>query len=292
MRARFFLFICGMYILVADSGSTKTDWVLLHNGKEIARTLTIGFNPYFHSVEQISSELRGSLLPQIAGYADKISGVHYYGAGCSTTEKCDLVRQGIIQVIQQAKIHVSHDLLASARALCGHEWGIAAILGTGSNSCLYDGEKVIENVPSVGYLWSDYGGGSQIGKLFIRDYFEGRLPKHLCADFEKEGYNRETILDNVYKGGMPSRYLAAVSLFIGKHLAEESVQRVLHECFDSFFVYQISKYTDSKKYKINSVGSVGFYYRDIVASVAKKHGYSMGTVIRSPMDGLVAFHSK
>lgn len=281
-----------MYILVADSGSTKTDWVLLHHGKQILQALTIGFNPYFHSTEQIRHELRTSLLPHIEPYLSQITAVHYYGAGCSTSEKCELVHQSIAGILPHALISVSHDLLASARALCGHQMGIAAILGTGSNSCLYDGEKVIENVPSVGYLWSDYGGGSQIGKLFIRDYFEGRLSKEICREFEKEGYNRETILDNVYKGGMPSRYLASVSLFVGRHLEHESVQKVLNECFDSFFIYQISKYTDSKKYKVNSVGSVGFYYRDFVAATAKRHGYSMGTVIRSPMDGLVAFHSK
>lgn len=281
-----------MYKIIADSGSTKTDWVLLNGSKVITRVNTIGFNPYFQTGEAIRQELKLNLNPHIEVDFKDVSGVYYYGTGCSTSENCELVSIAITQATGIQNVQVSHDLLAAARALCQNEWGIAAILGTGSNSCLYNGKQILENVPSTGYLWADYGGGSQIGKYFIRDYFEGRLPKQLCLAFEAEGYNREEILNNVYKKPVPSKYLAKVSLFVSKYIHESAVQNVLNECFNSFFEQQVNKYTDSKKYKVHSVGSIGFYYKDFIAKVAAKHGYKMGTVIKSPIEGLIDFHSQ
>lgn len=280
-----------MYKIIADSGSTKTDWVLLNGTKLVKRVSTIGFNPYFQTGEAIKQELKLNLNPHFEIDLNDVSEVYYYGTGCSTSENCALVSTAITQATGIQKVQVSHDLLAAARALCQNEWGIAAILGTGSNSCLYDGKQILENVPSTGYLWADYGGGSQLGKYFIRDYFEDRLPKHLCLAFEAEGYNREEILNNVYKKAVPSRYLAKVSLFLAKHLNEPAIRAVLKECFDSFFEQQINKYTQSKKYKVHTVGSIGFFYKEIIADVAKKHGYQMGTVIKSPIDGLIAYHT-
>ncbi len=281
-----------MSILIADSGSTKTDWTLL-NGTEIIRQVkTIGFNPYFQSRDEVSLEILNNLKPFINAELKDITHVHYYGAGCSNEENNKLIQDAISITLGVAEIHVNHDLLAAARALCKREWGIASILGTGSNSCLYDGTTILENVPSTGYLWSDYGGGSQIGKYFIRDYFEGRLPSDLSNAFERAGYTREIILQNVYKQSVPSRYLASVSNFVSENRTHPSVHKVLEECFDSFFIHQISKYTDSKKYKVHTVGSIGFYYKELIAEVAKKHGYTMGNVIKSPIDGLVEYHSK
>lgn len=280
-----------MSILIADSGSTKTDWTLLHEGKVVRQVKTIGFNPYFHSRDEVSLEILNKLKPEINDALADISEVHYYGAGCSTAENNQLIRDAIAITLNVPDIFVNHDLLAAARALCKREWGIACILGTGSNSCLYDGETILENVPSTGYLWSDYGGGSQIGKFFIRDYFEGRLPADISEAFEKAGYSREVILQNVYKQTVPSRYLASVSEFVYAHLEHPSVVKVLEECFDSFFEEQISKYSDSKKYKVHTVGSIGFVYRDFIARVAKKHGYEIGLVIKSPIDGLIEYHT-
>lgn len=281
-----------MYILIADSGSTKTDWVILEGTKMIKEVKTIGFNPYFQSKELITNELISQLKPSIEPWLEKISALHYYGTGCSSDENCLLIEDSIRAAIGIKQINVSHDLLAAARALCKREAGIAAILGTGSNSCLYDGKTILENVPSTGYLWADHGGGSQIGKYFIRDYFEDRLPSDIRKAFEEAGYNREIILNNVYKKGVPGKYLASVSLFVSKHASHPAVLKVLTECFDSFFEQQLDKYTDSKKFKVSTVGSIGFYYKDLIASIAHKHGYSMGTVIQSPMEGLIAYHSQ
>ena len=281
-----------MYVLIADSGSTKTDWVLLQGSKVVKWLKTIGFNPYFQTKDQISLEILNHLKPHLAYELNDISVIHYYGTGCSTDENCVLIKDCLELTLNVHKINVSHDLLGAARALCKKEWGIACILGTGSNSCLYNGEDILENVPSTGYLWSDYGGGSQIGKFFIRDYFEDRLPADLKAAFEAAGYNHEVILNNVYKNSVPGKYLASVSLFISKHMHHPFATKVLRECFDSFFVEQISKYTDSKKYAVHTVGSIGFYYKDLIAETAQRHGYEIGTVLQSPMDGLIAYHSQ
>lgn len=288
---RFFLFHLHMYVLIADSGSTKTDWVLLQGPKVVKWLKTIGFNPYFQTRDEISLELLNHLKPHLANELNGISAIHYYGTGCSTLENCTLVRNCLELTLNVRNISVTHDLLAAARALCKNEWGIAGILGTGSNSCLYDGKNILENVPSTGYLWSDYGGGSQIGKFLIRDYFEGRMPADLRQAFEAAGYNHEAILNNVYKNGVPGKYLASASLFISKHLDHPFAIKILTECFDSFFVEQIEKYTDSKKYKVHTVGSIGYYYKDLIAQIAKKHGYRIGTVLQSPMDGLIEYHS-
>ncbi len=280
-----------MYQLIADSGSTKTDWVVLQKSTIVAQVKTIGFNPYFQTKDEINIEVLNHLKPQITKHLHQISEIHYYGTGCSTAENCKLIEECLTLTLDVPKINVSHDLLAAARALCKREWGIASILGTGSNSCLYNGIDILENVPSAGYLWSDYGGGSQIGKIFIRDYFEGNLPNDLKKAFEEAGYNRDVILNNVYKKSVPGKYLASVSAFVSKYIQHPFIHQVLNECFDSFFVQQVNKYTNSKKYKVHTVGSIGFYYKEFIAKVAAKHGYQMGNVIQSPIEGLVEYHS-
>jgi glucosamine kinase len=280
-----------MIVLIADSGSSKTDWVLLNDGKTVLVHQTEGFNPYFQTKEQISTKISLQLLPKVVEWKNKLNQIFFYGSGCSNDKNCNLVKAALLESLTtQAQIEVSHDLLAAARALCGNKPGIAAILGTGSNSCLYNGKEILENVPSAGYLWSDHGGGSQIGKYFIRDYFEDELPQDLKHKFEAAGYNRETILENVYKAPLPSKYLATVSKFMHANLDHPHVRKVLLECFRSFFTQQIMKYSNSSSYKIGIVGSVGYVYREIISQVASDYGYELAKVLKSPIEGLVDFH--
>ena len=281
-----------MYTLIADSGSTKTDWVLLKGSNIVKEIKTIGFNPYFQSKDQICLEVLRNLKPHLDEFLGRINVLHYYGAGCSTIENCVLIESSLSITLNIMKINVAHDLLAAARALCKKEWGIACILGTGSNSCLFNGKHILENIPSVGYLWGDYGSGAQIGKYFIKEYFEGNLPQELLSQFENEGYNREEILNNVYKSGMPSKYLASISTFVSKHMHHSFVNKLLLNCFDTFFMQQVNKYTDAKKHKVHTVGSIGFHYKDIFAQKAKEHGYQIGNVIKSPIEGLIDYHSQ
>jgi len=285
------LLFCVMIILIADSGSSKTDWVLLNGIKKVLVLQTAGFNPYFQSQEQICKEIEQMLVPKLNEWKKTVNKIFFYGSGCSTDKNCNLVKNALSESIcTKAHIEVSHDLLAAARALCGNSPGIAAILGTGSNSCLYDGENILENVASAGYLWSDHGGGSQIGKFFIRDYFEGEIPRDLKQKFEAAGYTREAILENVYKASLPSKYLATVSKFMHSNLDHPHVRKVLLECFRSFFTQQIMKYSNSTTYKIGIVGSVGHVYRDMLGQVAADFGYQLGKVLKSPIEGLVDFH--
>lgn len=280
------------YILIADSGSTKTDWILLSAEGIVKRVKTIGFNPYFQSKDTIADELIRSLLPFIKDEVPRIVEIIYYGAGCSTPENCEILNSSIGSVFKNVIISINHDLLAAARALCGTEKGIACILGTGSNSCLYDGKEVVENVPSVGYLFGDHGSGACIGKYLIQDYFNETLPPDLSSLFEAEGYHREIILDNLYKRSMPSRYLASTSVFLGKNRGHAYVEQLLNYCFTTFFQFQVSKYTNAKNLPVHFVGSIAFHYRDVLETVAESEGFILGNIIQSPAEGLIAYHQK
>lgn len=281
-----------MSILIADSGSTKTDWILLNNNSIVVQFQTIGFNPYFQSSEDIAHEIKSKLLPALNGEVQNIKQIAYYGAGCSTIEKVQVVQEGITKSFGNIPSEVNHDLLASARALCGKEKGIACILGTGSNSCLYDGVNVVENVPSVGYSFGDHGSGAHIGKTFIQNYFDGLLPKHLKLAFENAGYHREAILDNVYKKPMPSRYLASMLTFLKDFNNDTYVCNLIKSCFTDFFDKQVSKYTNANSLPVNSVGSIGFYYKHLFAEVAHEKGFKVGEIIKSPIEGLIKFHNQ
>ncbi len=279
-----------MYILIADSGSTKTDWILLKGNEIVKEIFTIGFNPYFQNKDQIANAIYAQLLPGISEYIDQISKIYYYGAGCSNDDNCAIVKAGISVHLKAGEIFISHDLLAASRALCQNKPGIAGILGTGSNSALYDGVKVVENVPSVGYMWGDHGSGASMGNKFLTYYFHDEVPREIRKAFEDEGYHREEILNNVYKKHMPSKYLASLSLFLSKHKTNEFIANLIISCFEEFFTYQISKYTDAKKHTINTVGSVGVNYKEFLEIAAKNKGYNLGTVIKSPLEGLIKFH--
>lgn len=280
-----------MSILIADSGSTKTDWVLLENNTVLIQFQTIGFNPYFQSSEEISNEIKATLIPALKDNVGTISDISFYGAGCSSSDKINVVMQALFLAFGNVHVEVNHDLLAAARALCGKEKGIACILGTGSNSCLYNGEKIVENVPSVGYFFGDHGSGATIGRMFIQHYFDGKLPSHLKEAFEKAGYDREIILESIYKKPMPSKYLANVVKFLTNYSSDSYVKELIKNCFLDFFDAQVSKYTDAKNLPVNSVGSVGFHYKELLADAAKEKGFMIGNIIKSPIDGLIKYHS-
>jgi glucosamine kinase len=280
-----------MSILIADSGSTKTDWVLIKDKNIVLQYQTIGFNPYFQSSEDIYNEIKDVLIPVLQDQLFDIRHIAYYGAGCSTPDKVQVVKQGLYLAFGNILSEVNHDLLASARALFGKEKGIACILGTGSNSCLYDGESVVENIPSVGYLFGDHGSGATIGRTFVQRYFDGELPPHLVKAFEKAGYHREIILENVYKRPMPSKYLASIVSFISAYNNDSCIKDIIRDCFRDFFKAQVSKYTNAKQLSVNSVGSIGYYYRELLEEVAREQGYTVGSIIQSPMEGLIKYHS-
>jgi len=275
--------------LIAESGSTKTDWRLINNKNEISDFETIGLNPYFVSSDDIKEELEKNLLPFLNPLS--VEEVFFYGSGCGNLQKKDIVRDPLEQFFRLAKVEVEHDLLGSARALCGRTKGIACILGTGSNSCLFDGEEIIENIPSVGYFFGDEGGGAFLGKKFIGAYLRDELPIDLKVEFEKHfPYRFDIILDTIYKKQFPNRFLASFAPFFLSNINVPYIRSMVFDSFDLFFHYQISKYTDFKTQKIGFTGSIAYFFSEILMEVAQKWGIVVDKIVKKPMEGLTKFH--
>jgi glucosamine kinase len=276
-------------ILIADAGATKIQWVVIHDGKASEPIETAGFNPYFMEPRILMDAVEKDLVPFInPGY---IQHVYYYGAGCSTMFKCNIVEDVLKEVFDNADFEIYHDLLGAARALFGEKEGIACILGTGSNSCLYDGKNILENVTSLGYLFGDEGSGAYLGKLWLIEYLRGRMPEHLKNLFDKRfGYSLENILDSVYSKPHPNQFLSSFSLFIGDLKDDEFVKGLVKKNFQDFFIEQVTRYTNYQKQPLGVIGSVGFHFRDIFMEVAEDYNLKVSKMIKSPIEGLVEYH--
>lgn len=278
-------------ILIADCGSTKIDWCLVDNGKIVKQVFTCGMNALLLTEEEMETRIATELAPQIADYA--IDEVYYYGAGCVSEEVCGNVRRAIAKSVKADIIEVHTDLLAAARALCGHKPGIACILGTGSNSCYYDGKEIIDNVSPLGYILGDEGSGAVLGKLLVGDVLKNQLPWELCDKFLAQyELDRLTIIRRVYKEPQPNRFLASLSRFLIENIEEPSIHRLVLNSFKSFFVRNIANYANYKELKVNFIGSVAYYYRDVLTEAASAVDCTIGTVLQSPMEGLIKYHSE
>jgi len=277
-------------ILIADGGATKIQWVVIQEGKASEPIETIGFNPYFMAPQVLKNAVEKELVPFIKqGY---ITHVFYYGAGCSTPAKCGLVEDVLREVFDRADFEIHHDLLGAARALFNRQEGIACILGTGSNSCLFDGKNILENVTSLGYLFGDEGSGAYLGKLFLTEYLRNRLPEDIRQAFDKQyGFTLENILDSVYNKPHPNRFLASFSIFLGNHRNDPFVINLIRQNFRDFFRDQVTHYTGYREKQIGVVGSVGYHFRDIFEEIATENGLKVGKVIQSPIEGLADYHS-
>jgi glucosamine kinase len=279
-------------ILIADSGSTKTDWRLIDADKHIHQAASQGINPYFVSKNDIAQIITTELLPALPEKIkhEKLE-LFFYGAGCSSLEKCNDVKSGIQQVFINAEIIVEHDLLAAARALCGHKAGLAAILGTGSNSCYFNGKEIIQNQPSLGFILGDEGSGAYLGKKLISDFLNEEMPKEIVERIkERFKLTKDEVLENVYKKPFPSRYLASFSKFIYQNLKHEYCNHLVIDAFSLFFDRHICKYPHKGELPLGIVGSVGFYYSNIISRIADEKGIPMGRVLESPIAGLTLYH--
>lgn len=278
-------------ILIADCGSTKIDWCVVNDGKVVEQIFTSGINALLMTEEQIRETLAAELAEKVKGYA--IESVYYYGAGCLFDDICANVRRAIAHNVPTANtIEVHSDLLAAARALCGQNEGIACILGTGSNSCYYNGKEIVDNVSPLGYILGDEGSGAVLGKLLVGDVLKNQLPKELCEKFLAEyDLDRQKIIEGVYKKPAANRFLASLSPFLIKNIEEPAIHRLVLNAFKSFFVRNIENYSNYKSMPVSFVGSVAFYYKDVLAEAAKALDIIIGTIIKSPMEGLVKYHS-
>jgi len=276
-------------ILIADSGSTKADWKIITSNGAVQSQSTRGFNPFFQDSETIETALRKEFTGQLK--KEKATEVFYYGAGCSDAYRCGIVADALKNLFPKAEIHVNHDLLASARALCGNNSGIACILGTGSNSCLYDGIKVSDNVTNMGSFVGDEGSGMHIGKELLRGYFYREMPKELIPVFEEfcpDG--KRGILNNIYDSDTPNVYLASFAKFISQNKEHLYIQKLVYTCFDEFVKRHVQKYDGHTSLPIHFVGSVAYYFKDILKLVLDMKNLTLGQVIKKPIDNLVEFH--
>ena len=276
-------------ILLADGGSTKVDWCLIDRGELVKQVFTRGANPFFRTSEDIGEELLEVLLPQIGAYC--IESIHFFGAGCASPEKNEVIRSAIAKLYPSATIEVGSDLLAAARGLCGHKKGIACIIGTGSNSCYYDGKNIVDNVSPLGYILGDEGSGAVIGKLFVGACLKNQLTKGLKELFLKEyELTPLDIIERVYRQTLPNKFLASFSPFILKHIGDATVRAIVYNAFEDFFKKNVMQY-DYKNNTINLTGSVAYHYRDVLATAASDLGLTIGTIAASPMPGLINYYS-
>lgn len=276
-------------LLIADSGSTKIDWCLIDNANQRKYFQSIGLNPYNVSEKTINEEIVANILPNIP--ANEKMEMYFYGTGCSTIQKKTQMSNIFQHYLPNTEIHIEDDLLGAARATCGREKGVAAILGTGSNSCLYDGEKIIENLPSLGYVLCDEGAGTNIGKIVLRNYLRGQMPEHIHKQFAAENPGEEAdFLNRLYMGEKPNFYLASFAKFAITRRDDVYCRRIIEEAFNNFFIMQVSQYSDYKQHPINVVGSVGYYAQDVLKEVAEQHGVKVGKVIQAPLEELINYH--
>ncbi len=280
--------------LIADGGSTKTAWTLVDAQKQtVGEYRTEGYNPYFWDTEQIKASMQEQLISKIDALA--VNEVFFYGAGCSTPEKNAIVQRAFDPCFPNARVHIEHDLLASARALLKREKGFAAILGTGTNTCLYDGYTITHNIDSLGYLLGDEGSGSYIGRKLVRDFMRHYFPEDLQKAFaEKFGYtDNEQIFNDLYHKPFPNRTLAGFCGFAGEHAGNEYIRAIVRESFEDFFKNLVSRYPKYQEYKFNCVGSVGYSFKDILIDIAEnRYGMKAATMLRSPINALVEFHNE
>ncbi len=280
--------------LIADSGSTKTDWRLIKETGEILEVKTQGLNPFFKSVIDCERTFENDLLPRLEGVAaDNIQQLWFYGAGCSSDDKCAVIKTAATNVFPEASISVDHDLLGAARALCGDEPGIAGILGTGSNSCYYDGSRVVKNVTALGYILGDEGSGAHIGKNLIKDYLDFEVPESMRQRFDsKFGLGKDQLLHEVYSGDLPNRFLASFAKWVFQIRGEEEyAYKLIESCLTSFLNKHVCKYEQHQQVPLNIVGSVGYHGSDILRSLCKSKGITLGKVIQSPIQALTEYHS-
>lgn len=276
-------------ILIADSGSTKTDWILTDGKKNHTRYSTIGYNPYFIDSESIYNSLSVKLISQLD--ATKVKSVFFYGAGCSTPEKNAIVYKALVRCFPDSEVFVKHDMLGAAKALLGNDKGFVAIIGTGSNTGLYNGIEIEKNIDSLGYLLGDEGSGSHIGKKIVRDFMRGHLPLELTNRFNLVyQHSHEDIFDSIYNKLLPNRFLASFCKFADENKEHEYIKRIVSESFNDFFKNLVTKYPEYEKYSFNCVGSVGYIFQDLLKEVAKSYTMNMGKLIASPIEALVNYH--
>lgn len=277
-------------MLIADSGSTKAAWRLVSGKGSIHSYLTDGLNPYFKSNTEIIEEIRSALIPNFPAGVD-VKSIFFYGAGCSGVEKCKRVKEALSECFPGAKIKVEHDILAAAHAACGKSEGIVSILGTGSNSCHYNGKRIVRQIGGLGHILGDEGSGANLGKNLLSSYLNHALPDDIVKDFENSfNLTGEEIRKRVYKKPLANRFLASFSRFIGERQQHPYFAEMIELCFKQFFDKHVCRYRGYKRKPVHFVGSVAYYFSDILRNTAKREGITTGKILPYPVDALTEYH--
>ncbi|MBC7948646.1 MAG: N-acetylglucosamine kinase [Chitinophagaceae bacterium] len=274
--------------LIADSGATKAEWCLV-NKKQTKTVFTQGISPYFLNTEQIIELLTKELKPSLG--KTQVDEVYYYGTGCANPNNARLVKKAIKKIFPEAVVDVNHDLMAAARAVCGNEKGIACILGTGSNSCYFDGKKVVKNSPGIGYVLGDEGSGAYLGKRVLQYYLYNTFDEDLRARFDATYVtNNVEILENVYKKPLANRYLASFARFLAENRGHYMVENIIEDGLNDFFFNHLCKYRETWTLPVSFVGSIAFGFKDVLKDLCSAYEFDLGTVIKNPMIGLIEYH--
>jgi len=279
-------------ILIADSGSTKTDWGFFNTTADIQALRTAGINPCHQTTDQIREIIENELLPQTRLIdRSQVSRVFYYGAGCATPAICGTMQNLLHDFFPQADVTVASDMLGAARALCGHSEGVACVLGTGSNSCLYDGKDIVGQVPSLGYILGDEGSSAALGRRLLSDCLKRQLPESLSREFmERHDLNMDTILENVYRKPLPNLFLAGFTPFLAEKRDVPEVHKLIVQCFSEFFTRNVISY-HRPWLPVHFVGSVANNFARELTESADMLGMRVGNIMAAPLKGLVEYHS-
>ena len=261
---------------------------MLTNGRKKI-IFTQGMSPYFLNSEQVQAVVRNELLPKIKG--QDINAIFYYGTGCLDPVNAKMLKTAIARVFPAAKVQVEHDLIGAAKAVCGHSKGIACILGTGSNSCFFNGKKIVKNSPGLGYILGDEGSGAYLGKKVIQYYLYGTFDEDLKYKFDdKYKLDAATILEHVYRQPLANRYLSGFSLFLAENRGHYMVENIIEDGLNDFFFTHLCKYSESWKLPIHFVGGVAYGFRDVIKELCNSYEFELGKILKNPMEGLIEYH--
>ena len=281
-----------MKILIADSGSTKCDWMVIDGqGTNLSEFHTMGFNPYFHDADLVESKMRES--EEAMALANEVSKVYFYGAGSSSEALCSVIREGLERVFTQANVHVGHDLDGAAYSTYAGEPAITCIIGTGSNSCYFDGSTASEEVPALAYILGDEASGSWFGKRLLSLHLYHKLAPVVDADFVSTfGFSKDDIVNRVYQEPNANVFLASFMTFIGRHQEVPQIISLLEEGFQAFIDVHVKCYENYKEVPVHFVGSVAYHFQPVLRHVCEREGISVGQIIKRPIDGLANYHVK
>ncbi|HYK46347.1 MAG TPA: N-acetylglucosamine kinase, partial [Parafilimonas sp.] len=270
-------------ILIADSGSTKCEWCLLDDGRK-KTIITKGISPYFLKKEDISLLLQKELLPKLKQV--KIDNIFFYGTGLKDDNNKRLLRSVLKHLFPFADVEVQTDLLAAARALCKNGKGISCILGTGSNSCYYNGRRIIKNSPGLGFILGDEGSGAYLGRKVVQHFLYNTFDEELMLAFKKKYNTSDTeILEGVYRQPQPNRYLASFSLFLAENRGHYMIENIIEDGLNDFFFTHLCKYNESWLYPIHFTGGVAYGFRDVIKELCHSYEMELGVILKRPMDG-------